>query len=115
MSKVRRFRIRIRERDLSDLKRRLAQVRWPERETVDGWSQGIPLAYTRELCEYWRTGYDWRRCEAELNALPQYLTELDGLDIHFLHIRSPHADALPQCSPMAGRARSLSSPRSSAR
>ena len=95
MNKVRRFRIRIRERDLSDLKRRLAHVRWPERETVGGWGQGIPISYMRELCEYWRTGYDWRRCEAELNALPQYVTELDGLDIHFLHIRSPHADALP--------------------
>ncbi len=95
MKKIRSFRIKVPQRALVDLKRRLAHTRWPERETSDGWGQGIPLDYMQELCEYWRTRYDWRRCEAELNALPQYLTELDGLDIHFLHIRSPHPDALP--------------------
>jgi pimeloyl-ACP methyl ester carboxylesterase len=73
----------------------LAQTRWPERETVADWSQGPPLAKLRALAEYWRTGYDWRRCEAWLNGFAQYRTELDGLNIHFLHIRSRHANALP--------------------
>src|SRR5690606_19752775 len=68
---------------------------WPERETPAGWSQGIPLAYLREVCEYWQDGYDWRRCEAQLNAFPQFHTEIDGLDIQFLHARSAHAGALP--------------------
>jgi pimeloyl-ACP methyl ester carboxylesterase len=80
---------------LDDLSQRLAQVRWPERETVADWSQGVPLEKLRTLVDYWRTNYDWRRCEARLNGLDQYRTEIDGLDIHFLHVRSPHADALP--------------------
>ena len=92
---VRPFRIAIDEDDLADLRARLARTRWPEAETVDDWSQGIPLAYTRELCSYWAETYDWRATEARLNALPQFLCELDGLDIHFLHVRSPHPDALP--------------------
>ena len=92
---VRPFRIDVAEADLVDLHDRLVRTRWPESETVDDWSQGIPLAYTRELCDYWADGYDWRATEARLNALPQFVTELDGLDIHFLHVRSPHPGALP--------------------
>jgi pimeloyl-ACP methyl ester carboxylesterase len=80
---------------LDDLRRRLAQARWPEREPVGDWSQGVPLARLRALVEYWRTDYDWRRCEATLNGFDQYRTAIDGLDIHFLHVRSPQADALP--------------------
>jgi pimeloyl-ACP methyl ester carboxylesterase len=80
---------------LDDLKRRLEQTRWPERETVKDWSQGVPLAKLRALVEYWRTDYDWRRCEARLNGFAQYRTKIDGLNIHFLHVRSRHADALP--------------------
>jgi epoxide hydrolase len=80
---------------LDDLRQRLAYARWPERETVADWSQGVPLAKLRALVEYWRTDYDWRRCEATLNSLGQYRTEIDGLQFHFLHVRSPHADALP--------------------
>ena len=95
MSKARTFRIEVSNHDLSDLKHRLANTRWPDRETPVGWSQGIPLNYMHELCEYWATRYDWRRCEAALNALPQFMINLDGLDIHFLHIRSPHRTALP--------------------
>jgi pimeloyl-ACP methyl ester carboxylesterase len=95
MSDVTPFRIEIPESELRDLRERLARTRWPERETVDDWSQGIPLAYLKELCAYWADGYDWRATEARLNALPQFRTELDGLGIHFLHVRSPHRDALP--------------------
>lgn len=80
---------------LDDLRQRLARARWPERETVTDWSQGVPLAKLRALVEYWRTEYDWRRCEAVLNGFDQYRTEIDGLDIHFLHVRSPYANALP--------------------
>jgi pimeloyl-ACP methyl ester carboxylesterase len=81
--------------DLDDLRRRLANIRWPERETVDDWSQGAPLAKVRALCDYWRTRYDWRRCEARLNGLGQFKTEIDGLGVHFLHVRSPHPNAMP--------------------
>jgi pimeloyl-ACP methyl ester carboxylesterase len=89
------FAIDIPETALADLRERLARTRWPEAETVEDWSQGIPLAYVRDLCEYWAQGYDWRRAERELNALAQFRTELDGLRIHFLHVRSPHEGALP--------------------
>jgi len=89
------FRIEIPQADIDDLRRRLRQTRWPEAETVDDWSQGIPLDFTRELCDYWLRRYDWRRCEDSLNALPQFLTRIDGLDIHFLHVRSPQPDATP--------------------
>jgi epoxide hydrolase len=89
------FLIEVPEADVDDLHRRLAQTRWPEPETVDDWSQGTPLGYARDLCEYWLDGYDWRACEASLNAFPQFRTEIDGLDIHFLHVRSPSAEALP--------------------
>jgi pimeloyl-ACP methyl ester carboxylesterase len=89
------FQVAIPERDLEDLRDRLTRTRWAEPETVGDWSQGIPLGYIQELCEYWRGGYDMHRCEARLNALPQFRTELDGLGIHFLHVRSPHPGALP--------------------
>jgi len=94
-AEIRPFRIDIPEGELGDLRDRLRNTRWPESETVDDWTQGIPLAYLRELCGHWADSYDWRTTEARLNAHPQFLTEVDGLDIHFLHVRSPHADALP--------------------
>ena len=89
------FLIAVPQRELDDLKRRLAQARWPERETVDDWSQGAPLEKVRALCDYWRDRYDWRRCEATLNGWDQHRITLDGLGIHFLHVRSPEPDALP--------------------
>ena len=95
MTEVTPFRVEIPEADLDDLRERLLRTRWPEPETVNDWSQGVPLAYLRELCEYWATRYDWRATEARLNRLPQFRTEIDGVGIHFLHVRSPHPDALP--------------------
>jgi pimeloyl-ACP methyl ester carboxylesterase len=95
MTPVDRFVLDIPDSVLSDLQRRLDHARWPEQETVADWSQGAPLAKVQALCEYWRTGYDWRRCEAMLNGFGQFTTEIDGLKIHFLHIRSPEPDALP--------------------
>jgi pimeloyl-ACP methyl ester carboxylesterase len=92
---VRPFRIEVPQEALDDLRRRIDATRWPERETVDDDSQGVPLATMRELARSWATGYDWREVEARLNALPQFTTEIDGLDIHFLHVRSQHEDALP--------------------
>jgi pimeloyl-ACP methyl ester carboxylesterase len=89
------FRVAVPEGELDDLRARLRSTRWPERETVADWSQGVPLAYLQELCAYWADGYDWRAVERRLNALPQFRSEIDGLGIHFLHVRSPHADALP--------------------
>ncbi|GHF04738.1 hydrolase [Amycolatopsis deserti] len=89
------FRIDIPEEELTDLRERLLRTRWPDEEPVGDWSQGVPLAYLRELCHYWATGYDWRATERRLNALPQYRTEIDGVGIHFLHVRSPHEHALP--------------------
>jgi pimeloyl-ACP methyl ester carboxylesterase len=92
---IRPFKIDIPEESLEDLRRRLAAVRWPDRETVSDRTQGAQLAKVRELVDYWATEYDWRMLEAKLNALPQFITEIDGLDIHFIHVRSPHANALP--------------------
>ena len=92
---VRPFQIAFPESDLADLRRRVDATRWPERETVTDDSQGVPLATMQALARYWATDYDWGACEARLNALPNFLTEIDGLDIHFIHVRSPHADALP--------------------
>ena len=89
------FRIAIPDAELGDLRARLHAARWPERETVQDWSQGVPLAYLRELCVYWADEYDWRATEARLNALPQFRTTIDGLAIHYLHVRSPQPDALP--------------------
>jgi pimeloyl-ACP methyl ester carboxylesterase len=95
MSEIRPFRFDVPQSDLDDLKARLASTRWPERETPQDWSQGMPLAYTREVCAYWASEYDWRRCEAALNARPQFITEIDDLDIQFMHVRSKHDNALP--------------------
>lgn len=89
------FHLSIPESELVDLRRRLEQTRWPEAETVDDWSQGVPLAQAKALVEYWRTSYDWRCCEAMLNGFGQFTTEIDGVAIHFLHIRSPHDNAMP--------------------
>lgn len=89
------FRIAATDEQLEDLKRRLRATRWPERECVDDWTQGLPLAYAQEVASYWLEKYDWRAREALLNRFPQFKTEIDGLGIHFIHVRSPHADAMP--------------------
>ncbi len=89
------YRIEIPDSALEDLRRRLANTRFPDAAPVDDWSQGIPLAYVQELCAYWRDSYDWRNVETRLNALPQFRTEIDGVGIHFIHVRSGAADAAP--------------------
>jgi pimeloyl-ACP methyl ester carboxylesterase len=89
------FRIQIPEADLRDLRERLRRTRWPEPETAGGWSQGTPLAYARELCRYWLEEYDWPAAQARLNRFPQFRTTIDGLDIHLVHVRSPHPEAIP--------------------
>ena len=91
---VERFRIAAPDAALDDLRRRLRSTRWPERETVDDGSQGIPLAYVREVCGYWADGYDWRSREAQLNRFDQFTTRIDGLGVHFLHVRSPNPDGM---------------------
>ena len=95
MTAVHPFTLKVPQADLDDLHRRLDTARWPEKETVADWSQGTPLAVLRELCDHWRHGYDWRACEARLNAFGQFVTVIDDLPIHFLHVRSRHEDALP--------------------
>jgi len=95
VTEVRPFHVDIPEEALDDLRRRIAATNWPEKETVGDQSQGVPLAMIQTLARYWMTDYDWRTVEANLNALPQFITEIDGLDIHFIHIRSQHQDALP--------------------
>jgi pimeloyl-ACP methyl ester carboxylesterase len=95
MTKIRPFRVDIPEEALTDLRERVTATRWPDRETVGDKSQGVPLSTIQELVRYWGTDYNWRRVEAQLNSLPQFTTQIDGLDIHFLHVRSPHNDALP--------------------
>lgn len=97
---MRPFRIEVPDADLADLHERIDRTRWPEPATVEGWGQGVPLDYARDLVDHWRRRYDWRRCEAELNALPQFTTPLDGggddsCQVHYLHVRSRHRDALP--------------------
>jgi epoxide hydrolase len=89
------FTVHVPQTELDDLKRRLAAVRWPDKETAADWSQGVPLAKAQALVDYWRTRYDWRRAESSLNALPQFRAQIDGLGIHFIHVRSKHEDALP--------------------
>jgi epoxide hydrolase len=89
------FTIAIPQSQLDDLAQRLAATRWPEKEPVDDWSQGAPLAKVQALVDHWRTRYDWRACEARINGFPQFKTEIDGLGIHFIHVKSPHPDALP--------------------
>ena len=92
---IRPFEIAIPEAELVDLRRRLAATRWPDAETPDDWSQGIPLSYMQEICQYWASDYDWRRCETMLNGWDQFQTEIDDIDIHFLHVKSPHPEAMP--------------------
>ena len=92
---IRPFRVNVPEADLIDLRRRINAARLPEKETVTDFSQGVPLATVQKLAKYWGTEYDWRRCEARLNAVPNFITEIDGLDIHFIHVRSKHDNALP--------------------
>src|SRR3954452_7560764 len=92
---IRPFTIDVPEAELEDLRTRIAATRWPDKETVDDASQGVQLATMQALARYWATEYDWRTCEARLNAVPQFVTEIDGLDIHFIHVRSKHEDALP--------------------
>jgi pimeloyl-ACP methyl ester carboxylesterase len=92
---IRSFQVGFPEAELTELRRRVNATRWPEPETVTDDSQGVRLAMMQDLARYWGTGYDWRKCEGNLNALPHFITEIDGLDIHFIHVRSRHADALP--------------------
>jgi epoxide hydrolase len=94
-AQIRPFRIDIPQADLEDLRDRLALTRWPSETPGVGWSRGVPVGYLKELAEYWRTSYDWREHEAELNEFPQFTTEVDGQNIHFLHVRSPEPDAFP--------------------
>ena len=95
MTDVRPFTVEFSDADLADLRDRLARTRWPDPETVDDWSQGMPLSYTQELCRYWQNDYDFQAALGRFNAHPQFLTEIDGLDVHFLHVRSPEPNAFP--------------------
>ena len=92
---VREFTLDVPAEELDDLRRRITAMRWPAEELVDDASQGVRLQTMKALAEYWASGYDWRKVEARLQALPQFTTEIDGVDIHFIHVRSKHADALP--------------------
>src|ERR1700694_2017137 len=92
---IRPFKVDVPEEQLADLRSRIAATRWPEKETVADASQGVQLATMQKLMRYWGTEYDFSRFEARLNALPQFITEIDGLDIHFIHVKSPHKNALP--------------------
>src|SRR5689334_14481925 len=94
-STLRPFRVNVPEGELTELRRRINATKWPERETVDDSSQGVQLATMQALARYWAADYDWRKFEARMNALPQFITEIDGLDIHFVHARSKHENALP--------------------
>jgi pimeloyl-ACP methyl ester carboxylesterase len=92
---IRPFSVHVPEEELTQLRRRIQETRWPDQETVNDQSQGIQLAKLKPLVEYWGTGYDWRKAEAKLNSLPQFVTKIDGIDIHFIHVRSKHPNALP--------------------
>src|SRR5919202_4447855 len=92
---VRPFREDVPEEDLVDLRQRIAATRWPSKERVEDRSQGVQLATMQELARYWETDYDWRKAEEKLNALPQFTTEIDGVEIHFIHVRSQHEEAMP--------------------
>jgi pimeloyl-ACP methyl ester carboxylesterase len=92
---IRPFRVNVSDEALTDLRRRILATRWPDKETVADRSQGAQLAMLQELVQYWGSGYDWRKAEAKLNALPQFMTSIDGVDIHFIHVRSRHGNALP--------------------
>jgi hypothetical protein len=112
---VRPFRVEIPEEKLADLRRRLAATRWPDMELVGDRSQGVQLATIQELVRCWAEEYDWRRCETRLNALPQFLTRIDGVDVHVVHVRSPHEDALPLIMTHGGPDPSSNCSRQSAR
>jgi pimeloyl-ACP methyl ester carboxylesterase len=92
---IRPFHVNVPEAELAELRKRINATRWPEKETVTDFSQGVPLATVQKLARYWATEYDWRKVEARLNAVPNFITEIDGLDIHFIHVRSKHDNALP--------------------
>src|SRR5258708_32157153 len=92
---IRPFYVNIPEDELADLRRRLAQTRLPDKETVSDYSQGVPLKTVQKVLNYWQNHYDWRKVEARLNAVPNFITEIDGLDIHFIHVRSRHENAMP--------------------
>ena len=92
---IRPFHVNVPEEELTELRRRINATRWPEKETVSDQSQGVQLATIQELARYWATDYDWRKIEEKMNALPHFITEIDGLDIHFIHVRSKHEDAMP--------------------
>ncbi|MCH2185387.1 epoxide hydrolase N-terminal domain-containing protein, partial [Myxococcota bacterium] len=95
MSEIQAFQISATDEELDDLRRRLRSTRWPDKETVDDWSQGIPLEYVQEVCDYWAEQYDWPAREAHLNSFPQFRTEVDGFGLHFVHVKSPEKNALP--------------------
>ena len=92
---IRPFTVAVPEAELTELRQRILATRYPEKETVTDGTQGVQLAFIQALARYWATDYNWRRCEAQLNAHPQFITEIDGLDIHFIHVRSRHEDAMP--------------------
>ena len=92
---IRTFSVRVPDEDIDEMRRRIAATRWPSEELVADRSQGVQLATIQALTRYWATDHDWRKCEATLNALPQFKTEIDGVDIHFIHVESAHEDALP--------------------
>src|ERR1700688_676105 len=92
---IRPFHVNVPETELTELRRRIKATVWPDRETVTDATQGVQLATVQRLASYWAADYDWRKCEAKLNAYPQFITEIDGLDIHFIHVRSKHENALP--------------------
>src|SRR5579863_10519181 len=94
-STIRPFRVGFPDEEVAELRRRVKATRWPEREPVTDDSQGVRLALMQDLARHWATDYDWRKCEAKLNSLPNFMTEIDGLDIHFIHVRSKHENALP--------------------
>src|SRR6201981_1926013 len=94
-AEIRPFRVEMPDEAITDLRRRIATTRWPSKELVADRSQGVQLATLQELARYWATDYNWRACEARLNALPQFTTEIDGVAVHFIHVRSRHENALP--------------------
>src|SRR5262249_42844423 len=94
-TEIRPFRVNMPDEAIGDLQRRIAATRLPSKELVGDRSQGVQLATIQELARYWTTNYDWRKCEATLNALPQFMTEIEGVDVHFIHVKSPHQNALP--------------------
>jgi hypothetical protein len=94
-TEIRPFHIDVPQQEVDELRRRIDATRWPSRELIADRSQGVQLATMKDLARYWTTEYDWRKCEARLNALPQFETEIDGVEIHFIHVQSPHENALP--------------------